>query len=204
MTKSSHRPSFVVFEGLDGSGKTTCAQVVAKLLGATYLTTPCPSIRKYRDDLIGRYARCQEACHLFYLSTVFEASREAREILSTGRSVVLDRYFLSTQAYAAFRGSELDLDDIGSSLLPADLTVYLDAPLEIRRERLAARGKSAADEETLSEVANARLRAEHTKRAGLSVVGRLLTLRADTSADSVARTVVSGLRGRIGRHRNTS
>lgn len=41
--------------------------------------------------------------------------------------------FLSTQAYAAFRGSQLNLDDTSDLLEPADLTVFLDTPLEVRR-----------------------------------------------------------------------
>ena len=123
----------VVFEGLDGSGKTTCARLLADRLDAALLTTPCPEVRSFRDDLIRSYDGCQEAGQLFYLSTVFDASVRVRGLLRSGRSVVIDRYFLSTQAYAAFRGSQLNLDDTSDLLEPADLTVFLDTPLEVRR-----------------------------------------------------------------------
>ena len=73
------------------------------------------------------------------------------------------RHFLSTQAYAAFRGSKLRLDDLGALLQPADLTFFLHADLEVRRMRLTTRGPSAADRETLAIDADRRLRAE---RAG--------------------------------------
>ena len=176
-------PAFVVFEGLDGAGKTTVAQLVAAELGAVYMTTPSPRIRAFRDELLAAFGSCQEAAQLFYLATVFAASSEVDAHVAAGRSVVLDRYFLSTQAYAEFRGSGLRIDDLQGHLRPADLTVYLDAALDVRRSRVARRlGESAADRETLSPAADARLRQTHMARSDLHVVGRLLIL--DTSAMS--------------------
>lgn len=187
-------PIFVVFEGLDGTGKSTCARLVAERLGAELLTTPSPEVRRYRDDLIECYAGSQEAAQLFYLSTVFAASDQIRGLLRQGTAVVLDRYFLSTQAYAAFRGSKLRVDDIAAHLLPATLTVFLDASLDVRRKRLAARGQSAADRETLVEEADVRLRAEHRARAQLPVVGRFLAIDTEvTSPEEVVEQVVSEL-----------
>lgn len=188
-------PVLVVFEGLDGSGKSTCARLVADLLGAVFLTTPSPEVRVYRDDLIARFAECQEACQLFYLATVFAASEAARAFLADGHSVVIDRYFLSTQAYAAFRGSRLCVDDVERLLTPAHLTVFLDSPLQVRRRRLEGRGVSAADRETLSPGADARIRAEHLKRVHLGVVGRFVTLdSSDATPEALAARVVAELR----------
>lgn len=170
----AHRPTFVVFEGLDGSGKSTCAAQLAAHLGAELLTTPSPSVRRYRDELVESLGPSQEARQLFYLATVFAASEEISALLRRGRSVVLDRYFLSTQAYAAFRGSRLVVDDVQSLLRPADVTFYLDTPLATRVARLERRGTSAADRETLTAEADRRLRDEHFCRAHLDVVGRFV------------------------------
>jgi hypothetical protein len=57
---------------------------------------------------------------------------------------------------------------------------------------VAARGASAADRETLSTTAQERLLREHTRRAGLPVIGRLL--RIDTSACSPERVAEHVLR----------
>ena len=173
-------PVFIVFEGLDGSGKTTCARRVAEALGAEFMQTPSGLLRRYRDDLVASFDGCQEAAQHLYQASVFATSRRVRGLLEQGRSVVLDRYFLSTEAYAAFRGSSIQHDDQCASLTPAHLTVFLHAPLTVRRARIQSRGMiTDADKETLSESADARLRLEHMARAGLPVVGAFLAL--DTS-----------------------
>ena len=83
---------------------------------------------------------------------------------------------------SSFASSTLDLDTLSTSLLPADLTVFIDVPLEIRRERLLARGANDADRETLEDDANATLLEEFERRSGLGVVGELLWLDAARKA----------------------
>ena len=173
------KPAFIVFEGLDGSGKSTCARLLADTIDAEYLTTPSPDLRAYREDVIASFAGCQEANQLFYLATVFATSANARDLIGEGRPVVLDRYFLSTQAYAVFRGTVLDLDQVAKDLLPADITVFLDVSLPIRHERLSRRGATGADIETLNATADVTLRHTHSERFGLPVVGTLLHLQGD-------------------------
>lgn len=174
-----HRPTFIVFEGLDGSGKSTCAAQLAERIGAALMTTPSPRVRGFRDDLIESLGSSQEAKQLFYLATVFAASEEVSAQLMRGRSVVLDRYFLSTQAYAAFRGSRLEVDDVQRLLRPAYATIYMDTPLATRVARLHRRGTSAADLETITADADCRLRDEHLRRAHLEVVGRFVRVPGD-------------------------
>lgn len=192
---SAGEPVFVVFEGLDGSGKTTAAQRTADLIGATYMTTPSTTLRRRRDEIIASFQGSQEAAQLFYMATVFAASADVARCLASGQSVVLDRYFLSTQAYAAFRGTILSLDCLARDLLAPSLTVFLDAPLEVRRARVAHRGRATeADSETLSDDADAVLRKLHMARAELPAVGpfRCLDsalLRPDEIAMEVAATL---------------
>lgn len=187
LAHDSAAPHFVVFEGLDGTGKTSCARALAAHLGADFLTTPSEALRPHRDAILRSTAGSQEAAQLFYLSAVFAASADVEGRLAAGHSVVLDRYFLSTQAYAAFRGSALGLDELCTRLAPAHLTVLLEAPYSVRCDRLLARGATDADRETVRPGAQPRLMEEHLRREGLPVVGRLL--RLDTSSLTPAEVV---------------
>lgn len=189
------RPRFIVFEGLDGAGKSTCAQRTAELLDAKYLTTPSDKLRQYRNPVVNGFGSCQEAIQFFYFATVLAASAEARSCLDDGKSVVLDRYFLSTQVYAEFRGSQFPVDEaLVKFLLPADLTIFLDVPLEIRRKRVAVRGSDAADRETLTEGSDQYLRQAYMRLISLPVVGEWMPIdAAQSSIDDIARRVADVL-----------
>ena len=176
---TTKKPRFIVFEGLDGSGKSTCAKALAEYLDAELMTTPSDPVRAYREQLIDDLGASQEAHQLFYLATVFSASKKVEQTLAKGRSVVLDRYFLSTQAYASFRGSTLDLDALQNNLCPANTTILIDLSFDERKARLEERITTAADRETLSAEANERLLLEHESRADLGVMGRFIRIDGD-------------------------
>ncbi|MBD8528384.1 MULTISPECIES: AAA family ATPase [unclassified Massilia] len=193
MSGATQPAVFVVFEGLDGTGKSTCAQALAQRIGARYMTTPAPELRQLRQKVLDSFSGSQEAAQLFYLSTVFAASAEVRGLLDQGIPVVMDRYFLSTQVYACFRGSRLALDDAASALVHATLTVCLHAPLAMRRERLRRRGSTPSDEETLSPVADRQLREGYRTRSSLPVAGTWFDYPGLASPSRVVDAVVRRL-----------
>lgn len=193
MKKAQEKALFIVFEGLDGVGKTSCAKQVAELIGAHYLTTPTIAVRKHRDEIIDSFNGNQEAAQMFYLATVLAASDEAKACLENGQSVVLDRYFLSTQVYAEFRGSVLNVDEsICKLLLSADWTVFLETSLNVRKNRVNKRGCSVSDNETFSSHANVKLTCGYERRMHLPVAGRCI--RIDTSTievHEIARNIIT-------------
>lgn len=191
MKQSLGNAVFLVFEGLDGTGKTSCAKATAELLGAHYMTTPTQALRSYRDKIIASFNGNQVAAQMFYLATVLAASDEVKSHLAAGQSVVLDRYFLSTQVYAEFRGSMLDVDEaVGKLLLPAHWTVFLEAPLSVRQTRTLARGTTAADSETLTAKANAELLCGYERRAHHPITGRWLRVDSSTAGiHEIARLI---------------
>lgn len=192
--KINQHPRFIVFEGLDGAGKSTCARRTAELLDAKFLTTPSHNLREYRNAVVDSFGSCQEAIQFFYFATVLDASAEAKSCLENGRSVVLDRYFLSTQVYAKFRGSKFPIDDVlVRFLLPADVTVFLDVPLEIRRQRVAVRGGNAADRETLTKAADLHINQSYRQLSCLPVVGKWLAVDATRSSIDEIALSIAGL-----------
>lgn len=165
-----------MLEGLDGAGKTTCARALADAMGACYMTTPCPEVRTVQGVVLDGLKESQEARQLFYLSTVFAAAKEVEAALAKGKSVVMDRYFLSTQVYAETRGSCLHLDGLSGFLLPATMTVYLDVPLPVRRKRLLERINNLADHETLERSTDEKLRNLYIQKSNLDVAGSFVSL----------------------------
>lgn len=143
-------PLYVVCEGLDGTGKSTAAKGLAKALGAVLLRTPPDALEAVRPTIDACYAEDGLASQLFYASSVVHVSNEVRRLLAEGRSVVVDRYWLSTRVYDALRPGAADLSLLESRLVPAHATILFETEEGERQRRLLARGATAADLRTLT------------------------------------------------------
>ncbi|HEY5596389.1 MAG TPA: dTMP kinase [Candidatus Bipolaricaulota bacterium] len=135
---------FIVFEGLEKSGKSTQAKRLADHLGragrAVELvaepgtTTLGMGIRElvlYKNIAI---VPCAELL-LYEAARAQVTAERIRPALQAGRIVVADRYTLSSIAYQGYgRGLELRrlraVDRWATQGLRADLTLYFDIPLE--------------------------------------------------------------------------
>ncbi|MDD3399600.1 MAG: AAA family ATPase [Methanosarcina sp.] len=135
---------FLVFEGLSGSGKTTIAELVAKSLGAEFYKTPAAPFDSIRDAIDVKV--CLQARFLFYLAAVAQASSEISEILKQ-KSVVCDRYFLTTLCYHQAIGVGMDgiSEPFTEILIQPDYTFLVVCDDEIRLQRLRDRGMSYND-----------------------------------------------------------
>ena len=191
-------PPFIAVEGLDGSGKSTLAGALAAALDGISLTTPCPLVRSVRARVVEGLAGSPVARQAFYLATVAHASDRIRSLVAEGHTVVLARYLLSTMVYAEQRGAHLRWPELEASLLPADVTVFLDVPLAVREERMAARGVSPADLETLDPTFDEGLRRGYLAWSAHPVAGTFLhvVLRGDEGPDEVTERVLALLAAR--------
>lgn len=145
------RGRFIVFEGIDGAGKTTQIELLEKKLKemgrAVYRTAePTESVTggMLRDALAGISKRtaCEMAA-LFTLDRIFHNVNPVHGIekmLNDGIDVICDRYYYSTLAY---QGSEikgdwaLDMNLKCPEIRRPDVCLFLDLTPEQSMERIS-------------------------------------------------------------------
>ena len=147
--------SFIVFEGLDGSGKSTQARALVRRLRRRVF--PCLSTHEPGGTPLGeslrRLLKRRRDISSFAELALFVAARAQlvkeviRPALESGVTVIADRYASSTVAYQG-HGRELDLALVQQLNLAATggmdpgLTVLLDLPAEVA---LARKGNPRVD-----------------------------------------------------------
>jgi len=139
---------FIVFEGIDGSGKSTCIQDLAAELSAHHevVVTAEPS-----DGAIGKMLRDEKenfppmAESLLFVADRAHHTVQIKEWMNAGKIVLCDRYYASTLAY---QSSSLDghagnvqwLWEINRPvILEPHLTFLLDVQPESGLERTSCR-----------------------------------------------------------------
>jgi thymidylate kinase len=158
---------FIVFEGIDGSGKSTVSRLVAERTGGVYYSTPPEKYRQLRKtvDTSSDLQRHYE----FYRDAVIEASGELEAIESANKIVVCDRYWLSTLVYHRAGNLVLDGSDFVRLKRP-DLTVFLYvSPSEQSRRSQERGGKEVGNIEGFQSVLS-RLYYEALTEFGLSFI----------------------------------
>ena len=157
----------MVMEGLDGSGKSTQVRKLKK-----YLEGICPALEYIHfprydapvyGDLISHFLRgdygSNETVHPQLVALLFaedrhEAAPQMKQILSSGGSVLLDRYVYSNIAYqcAKLSGSDareslrkwiLDTEYGSFSLPKPDLNIFLDVPIDFVESKLESDRKGS-------------------------------------------------------------
>ncbi|MBI4159820.1 dTMP kinase [Candidatus Wolfebacteria bacterium] len=143
------RGRFVVFEGIDGAGKSTQDHLLLRWLRkrgikAVYASNPSQfSIGKFiRSHLSGTLQINPEALQvLFTADRVYQLERLIIPSLKKGAWVILDRYTLSTLAYGALDIKDVSwLAELNRKCLKPDLTILLrispeEAMRRIKKER---------------------------------------------------------------------
>lgn len=146
------RGRYIIIEGADGSGKTTMARNIQALLfqklgiKAVILREPGSTefADKIREVLKSTTSRSPEANVLAFNAARADTMREVAKHVEAGGWVIADRSWISTVVYQG-HGEGLDIDNLRrisqyAAATPADLTVVLDAPVNVRRARNHKRG----------------------------------------------------------------
>jgi dTMP kinase len=185
----------IVFEGIDGSGKTTAAKHFAGAIRATYTREPTDGVygklirqaaslgHRLVDELGAFIADRRE--HVYWLNTTTELYRGL-----PGEIVVMDRYYHSNAVYQATNDrSPLDIVAMNDFAPVPDLTFVFDIAPERAYERLERRGQLTAFE-SVSGLERARelylTLAEDLRQAGHNIV----VIDADTTPAEINVAVV--------------
>jgi dTMP kinase len=141
----SVKPLFIVFEGIDGSGKTLQSKMLASRFercGVPYLLTAEPS-----DGPLGREIRSltsrlspEEETHLFTADRRDHLERTILPALKQGQTVICDRYVYSSVAYQGARGVDVVsiLEENGRFARQADLTFLLEISVDAALSRITS------------------------------------------------------------------
>lgn len=140
---------FIVFEGIDGSGKSTQAQLLSERL--TALGIECVLTREPTDGSCGKllrhFLKGEEAIADTAVAALFTADRLDHitctggllDMLSHGKNVVCDRYYFSSYAYNAHgRPVEdiISLNNLCSTALRPDICFFIDLSPEAAIKRI--------------------------------------------------------------------
>jgi dTMP kinase len=136
---------FLVIEGLDGSGKTTQAALLAEKLIKNYhvLLTAEPSRGKIgtfiRDCCLYENKRLPTEAEalLFAADRIEHIQTELKPALNEGKLVICDRYVYSSLAYQGSVALSLDwIKTINARALQPDFSLFIDVPPERVLKRL--------------------------------------------------------------------
>lgn len=187
---------FIVIEGLDGSGKTTQANILAKKLSENYkvLCTAEPSQGKIgnfiRDCCLYEEKRLpiEAEALLFAADRIEHIQHEIAPALADGKIVICDRYIYSSLAYQGSTGLSLDwIQTINARSLQPDFSLFIDVPPERVLERLQRKKSVMETLETQKKV----------RKVYLNFVekGELILVNGDKSKDEVAEALYSAVLG---------
>jgi len=139
---------FIVFEGIDGCGKSTQARLLAEWLekeGHCVLLTAEPTRGRIglfiREILSGKEKVDPKTLALLFTADRYEhLMNEIAPALSAGNFVVSERYYHSTIAYQSAQGVDSEwLFELNCFALKPDVTFFLDVKPEEAMERKEGR-----------------------------------------------------------------
>ncbi len=146
------RGKFIVFEGTDGSGKSTHARLLTERLMAggvdtfvTFEPTSFETGKLLRRYLSGEIEGDERTIAALFMADRLEHLFNPEGIiahLEKGITVICDRYYLSSVAYNCHSESidwVMQINQRARETLLPDLTIFLDAPLARTEKRTANR-----------------------------------------------------------------
>lgn len=202
---------FIVFEGIDGAGKSTQARLLAEALERegkqVYITaepTPLPSGRALREVLGGKVKKTPCEIAIMFAEDRVAHNKDSEcgieKLLADGVCIICDRYYYSSLAY---QGSQCDYEWVRSlntrcpEIRHPDLCIFLDlTPTEsMKRIMSANRGSTEIyeNEETLAKVRNTFMKVIDDMRKE----DRIEVIDASRDIDTIASDILAAVKSAL-------
>lgn len=150
MIQKKIRGKFIVFEGIDGAGKTTQAKLLYEFLKEK--NVPVVLTKEPTDGKIGRllnyFLNKEEKINNYALQLLFTADRADHlekvilPNLKKGKTIICDRYFFSTIAYGLLEINDFFwLKTLNKNFPVPHITFFLDLPVEESLKRIRKKRK---------------------------------------------------------------
>ena len=208
------RPNFIVFEGGEGSGKSTQVKLLVDWLNAQNISTlgvRDPGGPKGAEEirqllLTGATDRWDKITEVLMYSAARREllARQIQPALASGQWVISDRFVDSTYAYQGYgHGVPLSLLKQISEVVVADtipdLVLILDIDPKLGLERaMTGKGRNTVEIrfESMTLDFHQRLRAGYLELAAKSPQTHIV-LDADRSVDDLQQLIIDTVRGRL-------
>ena len=147
---------FIVFEGIDGAGKSTqCGRLYEFIRGSNI---PAVKLAEPTDGEYGRRIRKalrsgeqlsrEEQVELFIKDRADDLSLNINPALDSGKTIVMDRYFYSNAAYQGMDGmppEKIIAMNLEHGFPVPDRVYFIDLPAHTAMERIRSRSGDATE-----------------------------------------------------------
>lgn len=138
----------IVIEGIDGSGKSTCAKNLAEKLNSiniktiyTFEPTHSHYGAKLRDGMLSEDLEAEEELLLFVKDRKEHIEYMIKPALEEGYFIILDRYFYSSIAYQGAKGIDINriINMHKDFIIKPDIVFIFHLPIDIALNRIISK-----------------------------------------------------------------